>query len=109
MAFPPKDPSAPPNPKVEWGKNKSRRYAVWYTSRKSGGADDTNWKVGEFKGQHIKSVHNAVVRQLRSTLGRPELKASDVLIMEAHLIPPFVTFEKYMDMLSPPAEEDGEE
>lgn len=96
MAFPPRDPNAPPRPKAEWGPNKARKYAVWYTSRKTGGADDTVWKVGEFRGQHLKGVHNAVVRHLRAELDKPDLKASDVLVMEAHILPPRTSLDKYL-------------
>ena len=96
MPFPPRDPDAPPRPKANWGPNKTRKYAVWYTSRKTGGADEGAWKVGEFRGQHIKSVHNAIVRHLRAELDKPDLKASDVLIMEAHVLPPRTSLDKYL-------------
>ena len=100
MPFPPKDPSAPPKPRVAKGPNKSRRYAVWYVSAAKGGKDEEQWSVGEFKGQHLRSVHNAVVRHLRAELNRPELKATDVLIMEAHVLPPYTSLEKYLDALA---------
>lgn len=96
MPFPPRDPKAPPRPKAAWGPNKSRKYVVWYTSRKTGGADDGAWQVGEFRGQHIKSVHNAVVRHLRAELDKPELKTSDVLIMEAHILPLRTSLDEYL-------------
>jgi hypothetical protein len=93
MPFPPKDPN---KPRVVWGPNKTRKYAVWYASRKKGGKDDATWNVGEFKGTSLAGVHNAVVRHLRAELERPELKKSDVLIMEAHVLPPRTSLEKYL-------------
>jgi hypothetical protein len=100
MPFPTKDPDAPPKPRPVWGKNKSRKYAVWYTSRKAGTATEPEtWKVGEFRGQHLKGVHNAVVRHLRVELDRPDLKASDILIVEAHILPPRTSLEKYLSDL----------
>ena len=105
MPFPAKDPNAPPRPRKVWGPNKSRKYAVWYASREKGGADEANWRVGEFRAQHAKGLHNAIARKLRVDLGRPELRGSDVLIMEAHLLPPRTTLEKYLAMLDPDAEE----
>ena len=96
MPSPSSDPNAPPRSRPIWGPIKSRKYAVWYTSRKTGGADDSAWSVGEFRGQHLKGVHNAVVRHLRAELQRPDLKASDVLIMEAHVLPPRTSLDKYL-------------
>lgn len=99
MAFPPKDPNAPPRPKPDYGPNKSRKYAAWYVSRQKGGADDTEWLVMEVRGQHLRGVHNAVVRKLRVDLDRPELKSGDVLIMEAHLLPPRTSLDAYLTSL----------
>ena len=96
MPFAPRDPNAPPKPKPDWGKKKSRKYAVWYVSRKNGGASDGDWSVGEFRGGDLKSVHNAVVRHLRAELEKPELRTSDVLIMEAHVLPLRTTLDKYL-------------
>ena len=96
MPFPAKDPNAPPKPRAVKGPNKSRRYVVWYVSSEKGGKDEEQWRVGEFKGQHLRSVHNAVVRHLRATLDRPALKASEVLIMEAHVLPPRTSLEDYL-------------
>jgi hypothetical protein len=107
MAFAPRDPNAPPKPKPDWGKNKSRKYAVWYVSRKKGSAvEPEDWNVGEFRGQHLKGVHNAIVRHLRAELERPDLKASDILILEAHILPPRTSLDKYLTDLFGPAEEE---
>lgn len=105
MPFPPRDPNAPPPVRKQWGPNKSRKYAVWYVSREKGGLDESLWKVGEFRAQHAKGLHNAIARKLRVDLDRPELKGSDILIMEAHLLPPRMSLEKYLEMISPPEEE----
>lgn len=104
MPFPAKDPNAPPKPRPERGPNKSRKYCVWYTSAKKGSRDE-GWSIGEFKGAHLKGVHNAVVRHLRAELERPELKASDVLLIEAHLMPPRVTLQQYLESLGMVEEE----
>jgi hypothetical protein len=37
-------------------------------------------------------------------LERPDLKGSDILIMEAHLLPPRTSLEKYLEMISPEEE-----
>ena len=94
VPFPARDPN---KPRAEKGPNKSRKYVVWYVSAKKGGKDEGNWSVGEFRGQHLRSVHNAVVRHLRAELERPELKASEVLIMEAHVLPPRTTLDQYLE------------
>lgn len=106
MPFPPRDPNAPPKPKKEKGDTKTRKYAVWYDSRKSGGADESTWSVGEFKGYSIHSVHLAVVRHLRAQLNKPELEAGDVMIMEAHVLPPRTSLDKYLEMLGYGADEE---
>lgn len=100
MPFPDRDPNAPAKPRAPKGPNKSRKYVVWYVSAEKGGKDEELWSVGEFRGQHLRSLHNAVVRSLREKLNRPALKASDVLIMEAHLLPPRTTLEQYLDALT---------
>lgn len=100
MAFPPRDPNAPPKPRKPKGPNKTRKYAVWYVSTEKGGKDEEQWSVGEFKGQHLRSLHNAIVRHLRAKLDRPELKTADVLIMEAHWLPPRTSLEQYLDALA---------
>jgi len=106
MPFPAKDPS---KPRPVWGKTKSRKYAVWYCSRKKDSANPENWVVGEFRGISAGGVHNAVVRHLRGTLDRPELKKSDVLIMEAHVLPLRTSLDQYLVDIGAVEPEEAEE
>lgn len=101
MPFPAKDPN---KPRPVWGKTKSRKYVIWYCSRKKDSADPDNWNVGEFRGVSVGGAHNAVVRSLRPNF--PDVKKSDVLIMEAHALPPRTTLEAYLAMLYPEASEE---
>lgn len=106
MPFPVKDPSAPPKPRPVWGKTKSRKYAVWYINRKKDSTDPGDWVVGEFRGASLGAVHNAVVRHLRTSLERPEIRKSDVLILEAHVLPLRTSLDKYLTDLYGDAEEE---
>lgn len=91
MPFPARDPN---KPRPVWGKTKSRKYVIWYCSRKKDSADEGNWLVGEFRGVSVAGAHNAVVRSLREKL--PDIRKSDVLILEAHVLPPRVSMDKYL-------------
>ena len=94
MPFPARDPN---KPRPVWGKTKSRKYAIWYCNRKKDSADPDNWVVGEFRGVSVAGAHNAVVRSLREKL--PEIRKTDVLIIEAHLLPPRTSLDQYLAML----------
>ncbi len=93
MPFPAKG-TGPATPRKPAGKSKTRKYVVWYCNKYKDSANEENWLVGEFRGTSINGAHNAVVRSLREK--RPEIKKSEVLLMEVHILPPRTTLEQYL-------------